>query len=133
MPNDKFAEARRGKDQSLGVAWNKLGCARLRNENPDEAEPCFQKSIDALGALEGASRISISMPLINIASAHWLQEKLDKAASTFEEALDVREREYGVNDRTSFVYALHPIPLFSLSSLTMRVLVPENSSLAMAM
>ena len=103
MLKDKFGDAPRGKDQSLGVAWNELGCAFLQNDTPNDAEDCFKKSIDALGSLDGASKISTSMPLINLAFAYWLQGRLDKAASTFQEALDDREREYGKNDRTSFV------------------------------
>jgi tetratricopeptide (TPR) repeat protein len=103
MLNAKLGDAPCGKDQSLGVAWDELGCAWLQSDKPGEAEPCFQKSIEALGALEGATRISISLPLINIAFAYWLQGRLEEAASTFQEALEDREREFGVNDWTSFV------------------------------
>jgi tetratricopeptide (TPR) repeat protein len=101
MLNAKLGDAPRGKYQSLGVAWNELGCAWLQSDKPGEAEPCFQKSIEALGALEGATRISISMPLVNIAFAYWLQGRLEEAASTFKEALEDREREFAVNDRIS--------------------------------
>lgn len=72
MLKNKIGNAPRGKDQSLGVTWNELGCAWLQNENPNEAVPCFKNSINAPRALEGATKISISMPLINIAFAYLL-------------------------------------------------------------
>lgn len=103
MLRDQIGDKPRHKDQSLGVAWNELGCAYMQNDDPKEAEICLKKSIDALGALEDVTRISISMPLINLAFAYWLQDRLTEAASTFEEALADREKEYGPNDRQSFV------------------------------
>ncbi len=51
----------RGKDQSLGVAWNELGCAYLQNDTTLDAEECFKKSIDSLGALEGATRRDLAL------------------------------------------------------------------------
>ncbi|KAL8791633.1 MAG: hypothetical protein Q9195_005782 [Heterodermia aff. obscurata] len=92
-----------GTDQSLGVAWNELGNAFLQNGMWDQAEEAFMKSINALKGLEGATKISISMPLINLAFNHWLQGRLDEAAADFEEALEDREIEYGIDDKTSFV------------------------------
>ncbi len=103
MLREQVGDQPRGKDQSLGVAWNELGCAYLQNDTPLDAGECFKKSIDPLGALEGATRISISMPLINLAFAYWLEGRFEDAASTFQDALVDREKEYGLNDETSFV------------------------------
>lgn len=43
------------------------------------------------------------MPLVNIAFAYLHGGRFEEAASTFKDALVDREREYGLNDRTSFV------------------------------
>jgi tetratricopeptide (TPR) repeat protein len=92
-----------GNDQSLGVAWNELGNAYLQNDAYAEAEDCFLKSIHALRSLTNSTKISINMPLINLAFCHWLQGDLDKSESVFQESLEDREREYGVNDTTSLM------------------------------
>jgi len=93
-----------GKDQSLGVAWNELGNAYLQNHSYDRAEECLNKSIDALSSLSGSTRISINMPLVNLAFCYWLQGRLSEAGNVFQDALTDREKEYGVDDKTSFVY-----------------------------
>jgi tetratricopeptide (TPR) repeat protein len=104
MLRERLDEApSRGTDQSLGVAWNELGNAILQNNDGKWAEECFLKSIDALSALDGATAITISMPLINIGFTYWVQGRLTDAAATFQRALEDREKEYGVNDKTSFV------------------------------
>jgi tetratricopeptide (TPR) repeat protein len=103
MVRDKFGDNLRGKDRSLGVAWNELGNAYLQNKEWAEGIKCFEKSIFALQNLDGATDISVSMPLINLAFGFWLEGRLDEAASTFQRALSDREREYGVDDKTSFV------------------------------
>lgn len=92
-----------GKDQSLGVAWNELGNAYLQNEAHAEAEDCFLKSIDALRTLSKSTELSISMPLINLAFCHWIQGHLEESSAEFAQALTAREKEYGSNDKTSFV------------------------------
>lgn len=92
-----------GKDLSLGVSWNELGNAILQNNDGKGAQECYIKSIDALAALDGATRISITMPLINLGFAYWVQGRLDEAAATFQGALEDREKEYGADDKGSFV------------------------------
>lgn len=92
-----------GKDQTLGVSWNELGNAFLQNNDGLEAERCYLESKKCLGALEGATRISISMPLINLGFSSWIQGRLGEADETFCQALKDRENEYGINDRVSFV------------------------------
>ncbi|KAL8989820.1 MAG: hypothetical protein Q9177_001376 [Variospora cf. flavescens] len=103
MLRDQIGDRPRGTDQSLGVALNELGCAHLQNDDCSEGEDYFKKSIDTLGALDGATRISTSMPLINLAFAYWLQDRFPKASSTLQQALEDREGTYAVNDKTSFV------------------------------
>jgi tetratricopeptide (TPR) repeat protein len=92
-----------GNDLSLGIAWNELGDAYLQNNLYDESEDCFRKSIDALRAFSGSTKISINMPLINLAFCHWLQWRLDEPGSVFAEALEDREKEYGVDGKTSLM------------------------------
>ena len=104
MVRAKTGDKVQGKDQGLGVAWNELGCAHLQNDAPFDAEECFKKSIDALGAVQGATKISTSMALINLAFAYYFENRLEDASITFRDALNDRELEYGLNDRTSFVF-----------------------------
>ena len=92
-----------GTDQSLGVCWNELGNAVLQNNDMKKAEEYFKKSIAVLGALDNATEITISMPLINLGFTYWVQGRLSDAAATFQRALEDRENKYGVDDQTSFV------------------------------
>ena len=102
LVREKQGDCPPGKDSSMGVGWNELGNAYLQNNMIREAEECYIKSINALKALDGATDISISMPLINLAFTYLLSNRLDEAAKTFQDALEVRERVYGVSDKTSF-------------------------------
>jgi len=99
---EQLGDCPSGKDSSVGVGWNELGNAYLQNNMIPEAEECYVKSINALKVLDGATDISISMPLINLAFTYLLSSRLDEAAKTFQDALEVRERVYGVSDKTSF-------------------------------
>lgn len=103
MLQEKFGDAPKGNDQSLGVAWNELGNSYLQFNQFREAEDCHRKSITALSMLNGAAKISINMPLINLAYTKWVAGDLEEASNLFEEALKDRIAEYGLNDRTSFV------------------------------
>lgn len=104
MIRAKYGEEVRGDtDQSLGVSWNELGNGVLQNNDSQRAEECFLRSIAALKSLDGATRITISMPLVNLGFAYWVQGKLIQAAEIFRQALKDREDEYGVDDRVSFV------------------------------
>jgi hypothetical protein len=97
-----FGDVPHGKDQSMGVAWNELGNAHLQNDNVEEAEKCFLKSIDALRSMDGAQDIDISMPLVNLAFALWLKGSLKESADAFERAFEDRKKKYGIADKTSF-------------------------------
>lgn len=103
MLQDKFGDAPTGNDQSLGVAWNELGNSFLQFKQFPKAEECHRKSIKALSVLDGATKISTNMPLINLAYTKWVAGELDEASELFEEALADRVHAYGLNDRTSFV------------------------------
>ena len=92
-----------GTDQTLGVSWNELGNAYLQNNDGIEAEKCFLESKKSFQALDGATSISISMPLINLGFAAWVQGRLGEADKIFSQALADREEAYGINDTTSFV------------------------------
>jgi hypothetical protein len=102
MTSKLLGDCPSGTDQSMGVGWNELGNAYLQNDNVDKAAEYFLKSIKALEALDGAREISISMPLINLGFAQWLKGSLEEAEATFMKAYEVRKREYGIEDKTSF-------------------------------
>ncbi|KAH8704099.1 hypothetical protein BGW36DRAFT_444704 [Talaromyces proteolyticus] len=92
-----------GTNQTLGVSWNELGNAYLQNNDAMKAEGCFFESKCSLEALDGATQISISMPLINLGFAAWVQGRLGEADEIFSQALADREKAYGANDKISFV------------------------------
>lgn len=92
-----------GADQTLGVSWNELGNAYLQNNDGTEAENCYLKSKKSFQALDGATRITISMPLVSLGFAAWVQGRLGEADEIFSQALADREDAYGINDTTSFV------------------------------
>jgi hypothetical protein len=102
MTKAKFGDCPDGKDQSMGVGWNELGNAHLQNDDIEQAEACFKKSILALRNIDGAGEIVVSMPLINLAFALWLSGRLEEAASTFEQAYNERVKHHSKSDNTSF-------------------------------
>lgn len=103
LVRDSYQDKPRGTDQTLGVSWNELGNAYLQNNDSIKAENCFLESKWPFEALDGATRISISMPLINLGFAALVQDREDKADEIFSQALADREKEYGSNDKISFV------------------------------
>lgn len=92
-----------GTDQTLGVSWNELGNAYLQSNNNIDAEECYLESKRTFQALDDATQISISMPLISLGFVAWVQGRLSEANDIFSKALADREEEYGINDTTSFV------------------------------
>lgn len=103
MVRDRSREASRGEDQYLGVAWNELGNAYLQNDDTKKAEACYRKSFFIMDVTDGGvSPNTVSMPLINLGFALWLQGRLAEAAETFERALNYREENYGSDDNVSF-------------------------------
>ncbi|OKL62070.1 hypothetical protein UA08_02958 [Talaromyces atroroseus] len=92
-----------GTDQTVGVSWNELGNAYFQNNDTIEAEKCFLKSKSFFESMEDATSISISMPLINLGFAALAQGRLNEAEMIFSQALTDREKEYGRDDKISFV------------------------------
>jgi Tetratricopeptide repeat len=90
-----------GTKRALGVSWNELGNAYLQNNDIVEAKKCF---LESRATFEAMYSIDIYMPLINLGFAAWLQRRLGEADQIFSQALADREKEYGRNDQTSFVY-----------------------------
>ena len=80
-----------------------MGSSYIQHGRINEAEECLLESVDALRFLEDSTKISINMPLISLGYAYWMGGKLEKAAATFEEALEDRLLEYGLDDTVSFV------------------------------
>lgn len=102
MVQEKIRQRPLGQDQRLGVAWNELGNAYLQNRYAKEAEDCFRNSIESLEVLESATTNTVSMPLISLGFALWMQDELEEAAKVFGRALADREAAYGQNDTVSF-------------------------------
>lgn len=103
LVRDTYQDKPPGTDQTLGVSWNELGNAYLQNNDSIKAENCFLNSKRAFEALDGATRISISMPLINLGFAALIQGRESEADDIFSQALSDREKQYGSNDKVSFV------------------------------
>lgn len=91
-----------GRDQSISFAWNELGNAYLQNNDTAEAERCFRKSLNSLAALGDSGAHLESVPQISLGFALWQQRRLNDAADVFQNALDLRERDYGKHDTISF-------------------------------
>lgn len=103
LVRDSYQHRPPSTDQTLGVSWNELGNAYIQNDNAIEAERCFLNSKEAFQALDGATRISISMPLINLSFAALARGREGEADEIFSQALADREKEYGRDDKISFV------------------------------
>ena len=103
LVRDSYQHKPSGTDQTLGVSWNEIGNAYLQNNDSIEAERCFLNSKEAFEALDRATRISISMPLINLGFAALAQGRKGEADEIFSRALADREKEYGIDDKVSFV------------------------------
>jgi hypothetical protein len=99
---DQVGEQPHGQDQRMGVAFNELGNAYFQNNDLDNAEMCFNRSIELLRVVDGVMPNTVSMPLINLGFVLWQQKKLAKAASTFQEALEYREANSKPGDIDSF-------------------------------
>lgn len=103
LVRDNYQDKPNSTDQTLGVSWNELGNAYLQNNDSINAKRCFLESKSSFEALDGATRISISMPQINLGFAALIQGREDEADEIFSHALADREKEYGSNDKISFV------------------------------
>jgi tetratricopeptide (TPR) repeat protein len=90
-------------DMRFGLACNELGNAYMLKEDWGQGERYFQRSIDLLQQLRNFEPVLISLPLVNLGYAFWLQGKLDDAAAILEKGIKDREEKYGINERISFM------------------------------
>lgn len=90
-------------DMRLGLACNELGNAYMLKEDWIQGEKYFLQSIDLLQQLDQYEPVLISLPLVNLGYAYWLQGRLDEAAVVLERGIRDREEKYGFQDRISFM------------------------------
>jgi|SRR5579871_994728 len=94
-------EAKRS-NSLLGVVLNELGNAYLQLGLIQNAITTFNESIVMLKGLKDSTKNLVTMPQINLAFAYWIDGCLDEASSLFDQALNDRFEELGVDDRSSF-------------------------------
>ncbi|KAK3673350.1 hypothetical protein LTR78_006896 [Recurvomyces mirabilis] len=90
------------QDMRLAIAWNELGNAHMLNRRWDEGKKCFKNSIKTMELLVTFEPTSISLPLVNLGLAYWLQGRPKEALTKLEQGLKDRENAYGMDDRISF-------------------------------
>jgi hypothetical protein len=103
MMEKEFKEETPRIDMRLGLACNELGFAYMLKEDWAQGEKYFLRSIDLLKQLEDFEPVLLSLPLVNLGYAYWLQGRLDDAAEVLERGVGDRETKYGNNDRISFM------------------------------
>jgi tetratricopeptide (TPR) repeat protein len=103
MMQKEFGENTQRTDMRLGLACNELGFAYMLNEDWAQGEVYFLRSIELLEQLNNFEPILISLPLVNLGYAYWLQGRLDEAAAVLEKGVGDRETKYGIHDRISFM------------------------------
>jgi len=92
-----------GNDMRLAISWNELGNAYMLNDDWWKGEECFQKSIDLMRQLDQFEKVSISLPVVNLGLAYWLQGRHEEANDVLVEGLKNREDAFGAEDRVSFI------------------------------
>ncbi|KAH7380831.1 hypothetical protein BKA64DRAFT_630742 [Cadophora sp. MPI-SDFR-AT-0126] len=90
-------------DMRLGLACNELGFAYMLKEDWAQGEIYFQRSIELLQKLHDFEPILVSLPMVNLGYAYWLQGRLSEAAAVLEKGVSDREEKYGIHDRISFI------------------------------
>lgn len=110
MMQKEFEEDTPRVDMRLGLACNELGFAYMLKEDWAQGEVYFLRSIELLQQLHNFEPILISLPLVNLGYAYWLQGRLNEAAAVLEKGIGDREAKYGIHDRISFmcVISFHP-------------------------
>jgi tetratricopeptide (TPR) repeat protein len=103
MMQKAFGEDTPRTDMRLGLACNELGFAYMLKEDWAQGEVYFLRSIELLQQLHNFEPILISLPLVNLGYAYWLQGRLDEAAAVLEKGVGDRETKYGIHDRISFM------------------------------
>lgn len=115
----KELAGKQGSDMRLAMSYNELGVAHMINEskcNNDhnnnselkplgwvEGEDCFKMSIQEMKLLDNYKKYKISLPLVNLASCHYLNGDYVKAEELLLEGLADRVEEFGIDDRESFM------------------------------
>ncbi|RDW60544.1 hypothetical protein BP6252_11927 [Coleophoma cylindrospora] len=103
MMEKEFGNNTHRTDMRLGLACNELGNAYMLKEDWVQGEKYFLQSIDLLEQLDKYEPVLISLPLVNLGYAYWLQGRLAEAMAVLEKGIHDREEKYGVHDRISFI------------------------------
>ncbi|KAL9623533.1 MAG: hypothetical protein Q9160_002214 [Pyrenula sp. 1 TL-2023] len=98
----EFSSTPPKNDIRLAKSWNELGNAYMLSQNWAKGEESFVKSIEEMRKLDNFREVLVSLPVVNLGQAHWLQNKHDEAEATLLKGLRDREAEFGVDDRISF-------------------------------
>lgn len=115
----KELSGERGSDMRLAMSYNELGVAYMINDSEfafdfnrnsalrpsdwAEGEDCFKMSILEMKRLDNYKKYKISLPLVNLASCHYLNGDYAQAEKLLLEGLADRREEFGVDDRESFM------------------------------
>ncbi|KAE9984204.1 Glutamine synthetase [Venturia inaequalis] len=99
----KELAGKQGSDMRLAMSYNELGVAHMINESWVEGEDCFKMSIQEMKLLDNYKKYKISLPLVNLASCHYLNGDYVKAEELLLEGLADRVEEFGIDDRESFI------------------------------
>lgn len=75
----------------------------MLNRRWQKGEECFKRSIETLRLLKEFKRSTLSLPLVNLGLACWLQGRVSEALATLTQGLRDRQEAFGVNDRISFI------------------------------
>ncbi|KAK5107684.1 hypothetical protein LTR62_000919 [Meristemomyces frigidus] len=89
-------------DMRMGIAWNELGNAYMLNRNWQKGEECFRSSIATMRKLINFRSLDISLPLVNLGLAYWLQARFTEAKEVLLQGLADRDQVIGAEDRQSF-------------------------------
>ncbi|KAK0122810.1 hypothetical protein ONS96_009843 [Cadophora gregata f. sp. sojae] len=103
MMEKQFNKETPRTDMRLGLACNELGFAYMLKEDWAQGEVYFQRSIELLQQLDEYEPVLISLPMVNLGYAYWLQGRLSDAADVLEKGVSDREEKYGIQDRISFI------------------------------
>lgn len=99
----ELGQVQGGTDMRLAISWNELGCAYMLCRDWNQGAYCFRRSIALMQQLDDFKEISISLPVVNLGLASWLQGNIDEAKTLLENGLRQRELTYGAGDRVSFI------------------------------
>lgn len=99
----ELGHTRGGKDMRLAISWNELGNAHMLNREWETGQECFERSIALMRQLDDFEEILVSLPMVNLGLAHWLQGRVSEALEVLQKGLLEREAKHGSDDRVSFM------------------------------